>query len=160
MPSHIKLIKTLPSISLLKDTQETKSKSPPKDCGWGLLRTERVLETRIDYFCNETIKKGDPLEVDPNNPMLARKSRGGFVGLSMNDVVNVDLTRGCMINTRDVVVGGKITILTRGTVVIDKPLKTGSLYVGKKGFTSEETDNRVGVVLSSDGETSKVEIGS
>ena len=90
-----------------------------------------VLETDISFFINVTAEKGQLLCVSTqgsgaamdNSYSLATTASGTNVplGIVLNDVVNIDQTRQHINWHKDEVQqGGKVTILTKGTVVTDQ----------------------------------------
>lgn len=90
-----------------------------------------VLETDISFFINVTAEKGQLLCVSTqgsgaamdNSSSLATTASGTNVplGIVLNDVVNIDQTRQHINWHKDEVQqGGKVTILTKGTVVTDQ----------------------------------------
>ena len=90
-----------------------------------------VLETDISFFINVTAEKGQLLCVSTqgsgaamdNSSSLATTASGTNVplGIVLNDVVNIDQTRQHINWHKDEVQqGGKVTILSKGTVVTDQ----------------------------------------
>ena len=90
-----------------------------------------VLETDISFFINVTAEKGQLLCVSTqgsgaamdNSSSLATTASGTNVplGIVLNDVVDIDQTRQHINWHKDEVQkGGKVTILTKGTIVTDQ----------------------------------------
>ena len=95
------------------------------------LRGDRVeARTDISFFMNETGERGKVLVVSTDgsgasmdDPLAVAAipttiSGQRALGVLMNDVVNLDLTRQHLNQHKDEVqIGGKVTILTKGTIV-------------------------------------------
>ena len=92
-----------------------------------------VLETDISFFLNETAEKGQVLfhntagsgAAMDNSSALAKltaEASGGIpLGVVLNDVVDIDQTRQHINwHNDEVQKGGKVTIMTKGTVVTDQ----------------------------------------
>jgi len=92
-----------------------------------------VLETDISFFLNETAEKGQVVchstagsgaAMDNSSALAqvaANASGNVALGIVLNDVVNIDQTRQHINWHKDEVQqGGKITIMTKGTVVTDQ----------------------------------------
>ena len=92
-----------------------------------------VLETDISFFLNETAEKGQVLfhntagsgAAMDNSSALAKltaEASGSIpLGVVLNDVVDIDQTRQHINWHKDEVQkGGKVTIMTKGTVVTDQ----------------------------------------
>ena len=108
-----------------------------------------VLETDISFFINVTAEKGQLLCVSTqgsgaamdNSSSLATTASGTNVplGIVLNDVVNIDQTRQHINWHKDEVQqGGKVTILTKGTVVTDQctdPVTAGMVAYLNTGGT-------------------------
>jgi hypothetical protein len=98
------------------------------------IKADRQVEsTEIGYYINETASKGViasvstagsgvSLDNSANLVTIAANSSGNKpVGLLLNEVVNVDLTRFPVNWHKDQVnVGSKVTLMTKGWVVTDK----------------------------------------
>ncbi len=98
------------------------------------LRGDRhEFKTDISFFMNETGERGNVLIFendgsgasmdDPSALVRVSHATSGqrVVGILMNDVVNIDLTRQHLNQHKDEVqLGGKVTILTKGTIVSDR----------------------------------------
>ncbi len=98
------------------------------------LRGDRVeSKTEITFFMNETGERGNVLVFendgsgsamdDPSALVRVSHASSGLrpIGILMNDVVNKDLTREHLNQHKDEVqIGGKVTILTKGTIVSDR----------------------------------------
>lgn len=94
-------------------------------------------------FCTDIIGKGDFVSVtyENNSMRIVSKYNGeGLAGVSMNDVVDIDLTVDFP-KYDEVQRGGMINILNRGEVVLqirgeDNPDLNTALYLTKKGRAS------------------------
>lgn len=96
-----------------------------------------VLETDISFFINTTAEKGQLLclstgasgaAMDHSSSLAATASGEGIpLGILLNDVVDIDQTRQHINWHKDEVQkGGKVTILTKGTIVTDQVTGTPS----------------------------------
>lgn len=135
------------------------------------LKADRVeLLTDISFFMNTTAERGGVVSVvtggsgvalDDANAVVsyaAAASGAKPVGLLLNDVVNLDLTRQHINWHKDEVqVGGKVTVLRQGQVVTNMvtpgatPTAGVDAYVGPSGYigTSETNAVKIGQFLSS-----------
>jgi hypothetical protein len=117
-----------------------------------------VLETDISFFLNETAEKGQVVSfstagsgaaMDNSSALatVAAEASGATpLGVVLNDVVNIDQTRQHINWHKDEVQqGGKITILTKGTIVTDQisgtsPTVGQTAYVADAGKISADQD--------------------
>ena len=117
-----------------------------------------VLETDISFFLNETAEKGQVLfhntagsgAAMDNSSALAKltaEASGSIpLGIVLNDVVDIDQTRQHINWHKDEVQkGGKVTILTKGTVVTDQisgttPTVGQVAYAADNGKISADQD--------------------
>jgi hypothetical protein len=140
------------------------------------LKPDRIeLQTDISYFMNTTATRGGVASIstggsgvalDDSNAVVAyaaTTSGAKPVGVLLNDVVNLDLTRQHINWHKDEVqVGGKVTLLQVGQVttnlVLGSPAAGAPAYVGASGYLSatppsdggtEDEAYRVGRFLSS-----------
>ncbi len=104
------------------------------------LRGDRhEFKTDISFFMNETGERGNVVVFendgsgasmdDPSAIVKVSHSTSGLavIGVLMNDVVNIDLTRQHLNQHKDEVqLGGKVTILTKGTITSDRVAGTPS----------------------------------
>jgi hypothetical protein len=139
------------------------------------LKPDRVhLDSYIDYFMNETAERGKLVCVSTAGSgaamdqasqlatVKANPSGEACLGVLMNDMVDIDLTRQHENWHKDEVVkGGKVTIWSKGTVVTDQiypgqtPTAGQKAYVAHSGYFSTSSiddgasyDNEVGRFLS------------
>ena len=111
------------------------------------------LDTDISFFMNETAARGVVVSVSTQGSGSAMDSAAALVtvaanpsganplGILLNDVVNIDLTRQHLNQHKDEVQqGGKVTILTKGNVVTDRisgtPTAGGVAYLAASGLIS------------------------
>ena len=111
-----------------------------------------VLETDISFFCNEAVEKGQVLCVstqasgaamDNSSALAALKAEASgnletkaVLGVCLNDVVDIDQTRQHINWHKDEVQkGGKVTIMTKGTIVTDQI--TGDPTVGQVAYLAD-----------------------
>jgi hypothetical protein len=135
------------------------------------LKADRVeLLTDISFFMNTTAERGGVVSVvtggsgvaldDANAVVSYTTAASGAkpVGLLLNDVVNLDLTRQHINWHKDEVqVGGKVTVLRQGQVVTNlvtpgaTPTAGADAYVGPSGYIGTSSTNavKVGQFLSS-----------
>ena len=117
-----------------------------------------VLETDISFFLNETAEKGQVVSISTQGSgaamdnssalatVAAEASGATPLGVVLNDVVNIDQTRQHINWHKDEVQqGGKITILTKGTIVTDQisgtnPTVGQTAYVADSGKISADQD--------------------
>ena len=117
-----------------------------------------VLETDISFFLNETAEKGQVLfhntagsgAAMDNSSALAKltaEASGSIpLGVVLNDVVDIDQTRQHINWHKDEVQkGGKVTIMTKGTVVTDQisgtaPTVGQVAYAADNGKISADQD--------------------
>lgn len=127
-----------------------------------------VLQTDISYFLNETAEKGQVVSISTQGSgaamdnssalatVAAEASGATPLGVVLNDVVNIDQTRQHINWHKDEVQqGGKITILTKGTVVTDQisgnPTAGQTAYCADSGLiagTQDGTALAIGRFLS------------
>jgi hypothetical protein len=116
------------------------------------------LDTDISFFINETAEKGQlacistagsGAAMDNSSALVtvvAEASGGIPIGIVLNDVVDIDQTRTHLNWHKDEVQkGGKVTILTKGTLVTDQisgtaPTKGQIAYVADAGKVSSDVD--------------------
>ena len=140
------------------------------------LKPDRIeLQTDISYFMNTTATRGGVASIvtggsgvamDDGSAVVAyaaTTSGAKPVGVLLNDVVNLDLTRQHINWHKDEVqVGGKVTLLQVGQVttnlVVGTPTAGAAAYVGVSGLISatpptdgatEDETYRIGRFLSS-----------
>ena len=111
-----------------------------------------VLETDISFFCNEAVEKGQVLCVsteasgsamDNSSALAALKAEASgnletkaVLGVCLNDVVDIDQTREHINWHKDEVQkGGKVTIMTKGTIVTDQI--SGTPTVGQVAYLAD-----------------------
>ena len=117
-----------------------------------------VLETDISFFINETAEKGQVAclstagsgaAMDNSSALVtvtAEASGGIPLGIVLNDVVDIDQTRQHINWQKDEVQkGGKVTVLTKGTIVTDQwsgsdPTVGQTAYVADAGKISAAQD--------------------
>ena len=121
------------------------------------LKTDRsTLQTDISFFMNEAATRGGVASLSTggsgssmdNGAALvtydATPSGAVAVGLLLNDMVNIDLTRQHLNQHKDEVQkGGKVTLLTKGWVVTNSlngtPAAGGLAYLGHSGNIANGT---------------------
>lgn len=140
-----------------------------------VLKQAKFIErTNDDYFCNTCLQQGSPVgRVDTEKLDIVDSVQvcRNVVGLLLNDVIDIDISK-CHINfyRDEVMKGGKVNIATRGTFVVNtidssfkkaKPLcnifvdyRTGKFTTRNHKHTSE----KVGRFIHNDGDFAKIEI--
>jgi len=135
------------------------------------LKADRIeLLTDISFFMNTTAERGGVVSVVTGGSGVALDDASAVVsyaaaasgakpvGLLLNDVVNLDLTRQHINWHKDEVqVGGKVTVLRQGQVVTNlvtpgaTPTAGADAYVGPSGYVGTSSTNavKVGQFLSS-----------
>lgn len=135
------------------------------------LKADRIeLLTDISFFMNTTAERGGVVSVVTGGSGVALDDASAVVsyaagasgakpvGLLLNDVVNLDLTRQHINWHKDEVqVGGKVTVLRQGQVVTNlvtpgaTPTAGADAYVGPSGYIGTSSTNavKVGQFLSS-----------
>lgn len=135
------------------------------------LKSDRIeLLTDVSFFMNTTAERGGVVSavtsgsgvaMDDANAVIsyaAAASGAKPVGVLLNDVVNLDLTRQHINWHKDEVqVGGKVTVLRIGQVTTDRlvsgisPTAGTDAYVGASGLIGTSSTNavKVGQFLSS-----------
>lgn len=113
-------------------------------------------ESHIDAFMNATAERGGIVSFSSATASgeamdqseftvdyVAYPSGASPYGVLMNDVVNYDLTRQRLNEHKDEVqLGGKVTVLTKGTVVTDRvypgqtPTAGALAYLGHSGYVA------------------------
>lgn len=110
------------------------------------LKTDRsVLQTDISFFMNEAATRGGVVAISTVGSGAAMDSSVALVtygadpsgkipvGLLLNDMVNIDLTRQHLNQYKDEVQkGGKVTLLQKGWVVTDSII--GSVNAGDPAY--------------------------
>ena len=129
------------------------------------LKPDRIeLLTDISFFMNTTAERGgvvsavtmgSGVSMDDANAVVAYAavaSGARPVGVLLNDVVNLDLTRQHINWHKDEVqVGGKVTVLRQGQVTTNKlvasitPSAGAPAYVGASGLIGTSSTNAVQV---------------
>jgi len=135
------------------------------------LKPDRIeLLTDVSFFMNTTATRGGVVSVstggsgvamDDANAVVAyaSASSGLPVGVLLNDVVNLDLTRQHINWHKDEVqLGGKVTVLRQGQVTTNMivsgaaPGAGSGAYVGANGLLGTDSDSgnnaKVGTFLS------------
>lgn len=133
------------------------------------LKPDRIeLLTDVSFFMTSTAERGGVVSVvtggsgvsmDDGNAVVgyaATVSGSKPVGVLLNDVVNLDLTRQHINWHKDEVqVGGKVTLLRQGQVTTNKvtgsPAAGTDAYVGVSGLIGTSSTNavKIGQFLSS-----------
>jgi hypothetical protein len=127
------------------------------------LKSDRIeLLTDISYFMNTTAERGGVVSavtsgsgvaMDDANAVVAYAAAASGaqpLGVLLNDVVNLDLTRQHINWHKDEVqVGGKVTVLRQGQVTTDllvsgiTPTAGAPAYVGASGLIGTSSTNAV-----------------
>jgi hypothetical protein len=127
------------------------------------LKSDRIeLLTDISFFMNTTAERGgvvsavtsgSGVSMDDANAVVAyaaAASGANPVGVLLNDVVDLDLTRQHINWHKDEVqVGGKVTVLRQGQVTTDRlvsgvtPTVGAPAYVGASGLIGTSSTNAV-----------------
>ena len=139
------------------------------------LKPDRIeLQTDVSFFMNSTATRGGVASVSPASTGVgvamddanavvvyaAVASGSKPVGVLLNDVVNLDLTRQHINWHKDEVqLGGKVTVLRQGQVTTNMivsgaaPGAGSGAYVGANGLVGTDSDSgnnaKVGTFLSS-----------
>ena len=133
-----------------------------------LKKDRHELDTDISFFMNETAERGVVVSVSTAGSgaamdssvavaTVAAEASGAYpLGVLMNDVVNLDLTRQHInFYKNEVQQGGKVTILRKGFVVTDQisgsPTAGATAYLadsGKISSTQDGTAVAIGQFLS------------
>ena len=112
------------------------------------LKSDRIhVDSQIDFFMNETAERGGIVCVSTGGSGAAMDQSqqlctyaanpSGYkpLGVLMNDMVNLDLTRQHENwNKDEVQQGGKVTIWSKGTVVTNRILASNSPSAGALAF--------------------------
>ena len=114
------------------------------------------LDVDISYFMNETAEKGQIVcfssagsgaAMDQAGALVTVAAANGTVipvGVLLNDVVNLDLTRQHINWHKDEVQkGGKVSILKKGYIVTDQVALTGSYVAGALAFMDDDDTGRI-----------------
>jgi len=127
------------------------------------LKSDRIeLLTDISYFMNTTAERGGVLSavtsgsgvsMDDANAVVAYAANASGakpLGVLLNDVVDIDLTRQHINWHKDEVqIGGKVTVLRQGQVTTDllvsgiTPTAGTPAYVGNSGLIGTSSTNAV-----------------
>jgi hypothetical protein len=119
----------------------------------------------IEYFCEEKISIGDPMEwhITDHPVKMARKYRGGqYVGISLNSVVKIDFSKERLKSSDEVAIGSKIAIASAGCeLVLPIVGKTGDFIRPRKDGTWKigcKSKRAVGQIMSCNGVSSRVKL--
>lgn len=122
------------------------------------LKADRYeLDTDISFFMNETAERGVVVSVstggsgaamDDSLALVTLKASSSGVapmGILLNDMVNLDLSRYHLNQHKDEVqIGGKVTILTKGTCVTNRifgtPTAGAVMYAYASGLVSASSE--------------------
>jgi hypothetical protein len=109
------------------------------------------LDVDISFFMNETAEKGQVVSIQTAGSGAAMDQAGALVrihgadgstipvGVLLNDVVDIDLTRQHINWHKDEVQkGGKVSILKKGYIVTDQVALTGSYVAGALAFMDDD----------------------
>ena len=112
------------------------------------------LDVDISFFMNETAEKGQIVSISTVGSGAAMDQAGALVtiaqggasgsetypvGVLLNDVVDIDLTRQHINWHKDEVQkGGKVSILKKGYIVTDQVALTGSYVAGALAFMDDD----------------------
>lgn len=125
------------------------------------LKPDRIeLLTDVSFFMNTTAERGGVVSVVTGGSGVSMDDAGAVVayatnasgsapvGVLLNDVVNLDLTRQHINWHKDEVqVGGKVTLLRQGQVTTNKvtgsPAAGVDAYVGPSGLIGTSSTNAV-----------------
>lgn len=125
------------------------------------LKPDRIeLLTDVSFFMNTTAERGGVVSVVTGGSGVSMDDAGAVVayasvasgskpvGVLLNDVVNIDLTRQHINWHKDEVqLGGKVTLLRQGQVTTNKvtgsPAAGVDAYVGASGLVGTSSTNAV-----------------
>jgi hypothetical protein len=125
------------------------------------LKPDRIeLLTDVSFFMNTTAERGGVVSVVTGGSGVSMDDAGAVVayaavasgakpvGVLLNDVVNIDLTRQHINWHKDEVqLGGKVTLLRQGQVTTNKvtgsPAAGVDAYVGASGLIGTSSSNAV-----------------
>jgi hypothetical protein len=125
------------------------------------LKPDRIeLLTDVSFFMNTTAERGGVVSVVTGGSGVSMDDAGAVVayaaaasgskpvGVLLNDVVNIDLTRQHINWHKDeVLLGGKVTLLRQGQVTTNKtagsPVAGADAYVGANGAIGTSSTNAV-----------------
>ena len=109
------------------------------------------LDVDISFFMNETAEKGQIVSYSTAGSGAAMDQAGALatvaaatgsvipIGVLLNDVVDIDLTRQHINWHKDEVQkGGKVSILKKGYIVTDQVALTGSYVAGALAFMDDD----------------------
>jgi hypothetical protein len=122
-----------------------------------------IMHADCSHFCDVFASRGTVAELYSFEPSIAGMQqavvRPGFhsgqpVGVLLNDVVNMDLTRVCRFRQGEVQVGNKVYLCQDGDLIVgafDKPVSIGErMFYDEKGhMTTIDTGRPIGVAVSS-----------
>ena len=131
------------------------------------LKSDRsTLQTDISFFMNEAATRGgvavistggSGASMDNGSALVtyaAAPSGTAAVGLLMNDMVNIDLTRQHINQHKDEIQkGGKVTILRKGWVVTSNIEGSTTSLAGKPAFVAHSGNIAQSDIVSDDGQT-------
>lgn len=109
------------------------------------------LQTEISFFMNEVAERGGVVCLGTGNPSgAAMDSAANLVtyssnpsgkvpmGVLMNDMVNLDLTRQHInFYKNEVQKGGKVTVLRKGQILTNMIHPTGTVTAGAKAYVAD-----------------------
>jgi len=133
------------------------------------LKPDRIhVDSHIDYFMNEVAERGGIVAIstagsgaamDQSQQLCtyqANPSGISVLGVLMNDMVNLDLTRQHINWHKDEVQqGGKVTIWSKGTVVTNRIYPGETPSAGNLAYISHS-----GYISTSDGSTDDSDVNS
>lgn len=108
------------------------------------IEVDKYVESQdISFFCTDKVPKGTVMVLDTNNEndyLLCKRpdsTKSIPVGVLLNDVVDLDLTRRHINHHKDEVqAGGKVTLLKKGWVALSGV--QGEPEVGKTAYFTED----------------------
>jgi len=152
-----------------KKKKKKKGKKKKKNRGHAMKSDMYVRDTDISFFCDKTTERGKIVEAMPGANGLWNEVRPGRyenrpVGLLLNDVVDIDLSR-CHLNWSkfETQRGGKVQIMRCGEAIVrpvnGKPIPGAPLFYEKDGtLTTKDVSIQVGNCLSTRDEDDFVKV--
>ena len=120
-----------------------------------MLNIKELHRSESSFFCSDIINTGALLQVSEEHNMLLQKYTGrNLVGMSLNNVVNIDLTKSHLnFRENEVQQHSKINVLTQGVIVykFNNRLKLPihqPVYASVKGIDFRKYGPKIGFLTS------------
>ena len=119
------------------------------------IKPDRISTSEIYMFCDQKMSRGAVVSIIGDGCVGRQQKDKIPLGVSLNDVVDIDCTRAPINYHSDcTTLGGKISVMNRGTITTSVPseVKAGDVALAYDGVINNKTGIPVGIFLTSSDE--------